>query len=504
MAKVAAVVLVVVAGLVLLAVLVLAIVHVDDRYGVSAASGVWMGLSSALRHGVFYPALYAHGFYGGTRYMPLPFLLEAAGGLVTGELLVAAKLLIYGTAAGLYVLLFVILRRRGAPWPVALGLIGAVLVSTAAIQTTLAIRWDALATLLQLGAVAAVVEHPRSARRAVLAGLLCALALASKFSALWALLALAIWLAFVSRRSLVRFVVSFGGFAFALGALVELLSSGRFSENMRLFAFGGSDYASTLDGAHRLYQLALRDQRESVLLLVLAAAAFVVALVTRRVGPYEIALVFCFGGLLVIMRDQGAYENHLLDLLVLAAVVVAGAWQALPEGRAADIWRLVSVAGILLATFLSGRYTVWPDTRAALSHDLRGRTDPATAIDDLTGRGGNGACDLYEDASIPILAGYRPVVLDAFMVHRLQTRRPKQLRLLVQRIEEGEFPRIWLTTTLDDVGWFAVLDFGTALANAMRENYKLARHEEARNLWIYVPKKAAGSSCRPPSLRNWS
>ncbi len=55
-----------------------AVVHVDDRYGVRAASGVWIGLSSALRDGVFYPPVYDNGFYGGTRYMPLPAFLEAA------------------------------------------------------------------------------------------------------------------------------------------------------------------------------------------------------------------------------------------------------------------------------------------------------------------------------------------------------------------------------------------------------------------------------------------
>ena len=40
---------VVAAGAVLFSIATLAVVHVDDRYGVGAAGGVWMGLSSALR-----------------------------------------------------------------------------------------------------------------------------------------------------------------------------------------------------------------------------------------------------------------------------------------------------------------------------------------------------------------------------------------------------------------------------------------------------------------------
>ena len=51
------------------AVVLLGAVHVSDRYGVSAASGVWMGLTAAAHGGTWYPAVFSHGFYGGTRYM---------------------------------------------------------------------------------------------------------------------------------------------------------------------------------------------------------------------------------------------------------------------------------------------------------------------------------------------------------------------------------------------------------------------------------------------------
>ena len=83
------------AGATFLVVATLAAVHVDDRYAVGAASGVWMGLTAAAHAGVWYPATYSHGFYGGTRYMPLPILLELVGRIVGGEYLVSAKVLVY-------------------------------------------------------------------------------------------------------------------------------------------------------------------------------------------------------------------------------------------------------------------------------------------------------------------------------------------------------------------------------------------------------------------------
>ena len=86
---------------------------------------------------------------------------------------------------------------------------------------------------------------------------------------------------------------------------------------MRLFAFGGTDSAPAFEGVHRLYQFALRDQREGAALILVAVIGVIFAALRRRIGPYEIGFVASIAILLVVMRDGGAYENHLIDLLVL-------------------------------------------------------------------------------------------------------------------------------------------------------------------------------------------
>jgi hypothetical protein len=154
----------------------LAVVHVDDRYGVSAASGVWMGLAAAAHDGVWYPPVYAHGFFGGTRYMPLPIVLQLGGHLVSNEYLVSAKLLIYAVNVALYALVFRAARRQSGSRVVAFAIVATVLTSSAAATTTLGFRWDALATLLQLAAVELVLGKTTS-RATVSGGLLCRLAI---------------------------------------------------------------------------------------------------------------------------------------------------------------------------------------------------------------------------------------------------------------------------------------------------------------------------------------
>jgi hypothetical protein len=190
-------------------VLLLAVAHVDDRYGVDHVSGSWLGLAAAARDGVLYPPLFDDGFYGGTRWMPLPFLLYALSDLVTGDLLAGAKAVGYTAAAAVLALVVLACRRRGAPWAAALALGAAVAASRAGTTVFLGIRGDAVSLALGLGA-AAVLERRETERGAAVAGLLCALALLAKLSAVWAPVAIVAW---QLGRSWRRAAVAAGSFA---------------------------------------------------------------------------------------------------------------------------------------------------------------------------------------------------------------------------------------------------------------------------------------------------
>ena len=180
--------------------------------------------------------------------------------MVGGEYLVSAKVLIYAVNVALYVLVYIAARRRGAPANVALVIVATVLASSAASTTFLGIRWDSLATLLQLLAVVVVAERS-TPRRAVFAGILCAFAVATKVSALWAPAAIAVWIVRRSTRRFVEFATALVVTTGLIFALFEALTDGRLLRQAREFTFAGSGHSSLAEGIHRFYQLALRNER---------------------------------------------------------------------------------------------------------------------------------------------------------------------------------------------------------------------------------------------------
>ena len=175
LAVAASILLVAVAALVTLSCLVAVIAHLDDAYAVDHVAGTWMALAAYVNEGTLYPPLYDGGVFGGTRFMPLPMLLQALGADVTGEYLVSAKLLSAVLLFALASYTFVLLRRRCSP-SVAFALSATLLVSGTGLVAATSIRNDTLPVLLQLVAIS-LVAASRTRTTVIAAGLLCGLAL---------------------------------------------------------------------------------------------------------------------------------------------------------------------------------------------------------------------------------------------------------------------------------------------------------------------------------------
>jgi hypothetical protein len=225
----------------------------------------------------------------------------------------------------------------------------------------------------------------------------------------------------------------------------------------------------------------------------------------RRFGVYELACCFLVPVLVVVMRDVGAYENHLLDLEVLAGIEVAALWSSVGALRRAQLLRLAIAACVVLATLNALRFSPISDARHAASHELRGRPDPRWSKRPLPALTAAGDCTLFEDATVPILAGQRPVVVDAFIVHRLQRADPAALDRLVARIDRRTFSSIVLAFPLTNAGWFATLDFGTAISDAIRAHYRLSVATPDGQFFVYRPIVPPDhpAACRRPSLSDW-
>src|SRR5262249_15915682 len=169
-------------------------------------ASVWMAQAQAVNLGQSYPSPFDGERFGGTRYAPLPIWLLAVVERLTDNYLVAGKAAAYTIGILLLGLALAIMRKLSGSITIALLLTSTILVTVPGlVATTGTLRGDALALLFQLAAVAVVARSTRS-RACVIAGILCALALVCKVTAIWGPLAISVWLAVHVHRKIPIFL----------------------------------------------------------------------------------------------------------------------------------------------------------------------------------------------------------------------------------------------------------------------------------------------------------
>ena len=467
--------------------LVGAVAHVDDGHAIDHVAGSWMSLASAANAGTFYPPLYDGGFYGGTRFAPLPIALQAGSSRITGEYLVSAKSLSLVLAVVLVALAFVAVRRIGRETPLALLLASTLLVSGTGLSAANGIRNDALPVILQLGALALIVRSPT--RTAVVgAGLLCALALASKFSAVWAPFAIFVWLLRRNRRRAAEFSGGFVCVLLLVFGSFEALSAGRMSDNVLGLAITGTSRVGDLgDQFGRLRLIGTEGLGALVVLLLLAFVGTAFAARRRQLLLEHVALMAATVVTAFVLLDPGSFLNHLLDVQVLALPVVAELWHrsAFQLGRA-SLARLAIAAVVVV-----GSVAVYIDD-FSLPSDLRtllGETALPDRVPRLSGVIAEGETILSEDPSIPVLRGERPIVLDPYMLIAVGDQHPGWRDELVARIGRAEFDTVVL---LFEPGT-APSGTGTC-TSAARSSRRSRRVTDPRRMLVAIGSTGAGDS----------
>jgi len=470
----------VVAALAVASWILVAAAHVGDSYGVDHVSGAWLALAQRLGEGTLYPPLYDGESFGGTRFMPIPIVLHGGLGYLIGDYLVAGKLIAYGMMAALLLVVVLVLRRERCPFPVAALLAATLLVTGTGLGAATWIRHDTLPVVLQLLAVVCVAWS--ASRRALLgAAALCALALAAKLSAIWAPLAIGLWLLVRDRSRLPAFAVAFLGFAVAVLGAFEAITRGRLTDNVVGLAFAGSRGLDSFDREQTRLRLIFGDGLGPVRVLVVLALVVVgAAMWRRRMTLYHVSLVVSLLVLAVVLTDRGAWSNHLLDLQVLSIVVLGAAWGAL-----APLLRTGGVLLVLAATIMAYAERVQPlrAARALVEADSSRLPGAARGLDPRMRL-------LSEDAYVPISLGQRPVVLDPFMLWSITKRYPADRDDLVRRLDAREFDAIVLfdrpearRTSSDVRLWYDRHHFGREIVDAIERNYRAASKSGGK--WIY-------------------
>lgn len=464
--------------------ILLAVVHARDRYAVGWAEGTRMALAREARDGVLFPPLHESGFFGGTRYMPLPVLLHTALSLVTNDYLLSGKLIAYAGSALLLTIMVVLMRSLGCPTSLALLLAAGLLTTRVGLQTATTIEGDSFAVAFQLFAVALVVTRQGRAA-AALAGLFCALAVFSKLSAVWAPVALFIWLARRDRGRLAPFAAVFGLTMIVAITALMFATHGRVVEDLRLLTFAGVGGPGSFARAPLRVLELLWDTAPAVVVLM----PFAVLSTSRSASPGRALLVLCWlvSGvvLAVVMADEGALSNHLLDFVVLTILLVSGSF--VPTSAAPDL-RVPAVLSVAVLWAVAGSYLVEvrPDVTGALRATVgAGRNSYATAL--VTSPVRTSGPILSEDPTVPILLGRKPVILDAWMLLRISRSHPAWMASLTDRISAQEFDTIVLVYPATFDGWYREVQLGEPVAEAIKGHYRLA--ERAGGLYYYVPAR---------------
>jgi hypothetical protein len=477
--------LVLVSGAILLAWALLSVVHVDDRYQVDHVGGARMALARYFNGGVLYPPLFDHGNYGGTRFMPLPIILHGALARITGEYLISGKVLGYAVMIVLLAVMAVLIVRMGCRLPIAVALAALVLTTHTGLAAGMDLRADALPLLLQVLAIA-LVAGAGSPTSTVGAAALSALALLSKSSAVWAPLAIAVWLLAVDRRRLLWFLAAYGVLVGVLLAFFGAVTDGRFFLNVfGLSTAGVQGSRSLLRGPYFLVHLLIQQALAAWALLPIAAVGFWLARSERRVSLYQLSLVCCLGVLVVVLGDIGTGWNQLVDLVVLTALVVgelAGrTWpDSSPRGAITGalvlflLW--INLTGLLVA--------LAPDARQALGQLRAGH--PAAGRP-LAGRATSSTAVLSEDPYVPLALGQTPTVLDPFMLLRIGRRDPAAVQQLVRRIDHRDFRFVVLVEPLEPIDreWWRQLHFGPAVVQALAGSYTYTGRDQG--YYVYEP-----------------
>ena len=488
--------------------LALVALHFDDDYRVGHLQGIWMAAAEGARSSGLYPPLFDGEHYAGTRWMPLAILSNATAAAIAGDALSGGKVLAAVLMAILLGVCVLILKHVRCPLPLASTLAASIVATDVGLQAGTTIGGDLLSTLLQVAAIGVALQS-QSGRAIMIAGVLAGLAAASKLTGFWGLLALATCLlARGQRRAAASLVTAAIVSATLILVSVQVITGGGLLEHLVTFSLAGVGGSSSLSRAPNQLLFNLRGFAVgTVVLLPLAVLGAVVAKRWKEIFIVHVALGYALVLTMLVYADNGTGSNQLLDVVVLTALA-AGHLAGRPSGDAVEKRQHLVIA---TAVALSALWATGLDLVRTVGFDLR-RSMAAVRSGEVGGRVASrvassvkpGEKVFAEDPAIDVALGRRPVVMDPYLLTRLDRVHPEWIDPLIARIENRQFDLVVLIVSLDDRSldyWWTDYHFGPRIAKALRASYRFER--SLGRYYLYRPSPVV--SARPAALaRPWT
>ncbi len=453
-----------------------AAVSVASGAYLNLGSGVWLALARDTHDGTFYRPLWNGAEYGGTRYLPMLFVLTA-GLMRAGMAAIPAGVTV--SMIGLVAMaaaVAVFLKRLGTPSSL---IVAGTALSVAPYfvhQTAFAIRCEPIAAafaIFGLAMLAPIEVRGTSTRHLVFAAGFFVAAFMTKITCIYAPLAATLALLLAGRRAeAAKLAGSTAAGALVLLGIGNMISDGRALESFRACALAGSSPLSLFSPAAVTRAVQLIGTSH------LLTATFLLTLValglTGRAWLKLPQLYFLAAAAItvVIFTSPGTIlTSQIVDAYVAAIVVLTTAVAAQPERRRAIGYVVLIALGFWTAGQNIGRIS------GMLRTDMvrTGVEDRRQLADEVNRCGGT---ILSESALIPILAGQRPVLLDAFAFHVVASNRPGVERDLVERIRQREFSCVVLEQDPESVkghAWYSNVNLTANVVDAVTQHYRLER-----------------------------
>jgi hypothetical protein len=413
-------------------------------------SGSWAALADDFAHGLLYRPLRSELGYGGTRNFPLHIVLHGLLVRAGLSLKVAGHLISVASAGALAAAGAVGLRRRGAPLTLACAVGVLALASRTAVMGAAGIRGDLLPVAL---GVMGLALAPRSRNDSVVgAALFLGLAVLAKPTLLWAPAGLALSLAASGEwRTLLRVAVPAAAVTLAGLLLAHVVSHGEMLTSFRACASGGG---------FSLAQLAkgLGYARPGDAAWILGGVGLTAWRGRRALEhPFSAAALICLPVTLFLFMSRGTHINHFVDSSAIGALAIGVALTGDESGH-----RLPRIV-LVTATALGLAEAVLLDGIQIKRHELE---EVVAALPS-----GSGPI-LSEQPWIPLLAGERAYVLDAYSLLQMREHSPALSEDFLSEIDRCRFRAVVLMgkPEIADL-WFDTVEFGPGFRDHILSHY---------------------------------
>lgn len=461
--------------------------RLENRFGVDHSAGVMISLARDLTQGVFYRPLFGTLGYGGTRYFPLYFTLNALLLKLGVPVLLAAYLLSFAAMLALLAGTFCLLIRIGVRRGLAAAAIGTLVASVSAQLAVVCPSADGLASALNVWGAVLLISPNLTSRRVLLGAFLFILGWAAKLTACFGLIAAVAWLLMTGarRRAVQLGVATVTGYLLVVGIML-IGSQGRVLRIFAACALGGTGWKRFLNAPLFMEWDAFHHDLGLFLLVFFSIVAVGADLLESPAACIKrfSTLLFASALLLTVLiyGSPGTNVNHLLEVQVASVVVLAHLTTRPPPTQ-----RQIGIYALVLAVLIPAARSMWQTTSQKTFDSPVARNESCFRESVRISKKSDRPV-LAENPVISVLAGQVPYVLDPWMMSVVRRRIPQFGDPLLERLQHQAFGAvILLKDPRTDYGrqWYDKQDFGPGFIVALTAHYRLLSvvNEE----FVYVP-----------------